>query len=165
LSGTQNPLCQANGLNSLNISGLRGVTWQGLFINNTVAVLFGSALSMVSLGVIGILLLMVSTAPVGFIAGFFFQLNLNPVPFLAGFILPHGLIELAAAILGISAAMKISTSIIAPPEGMTIGQSFQFALVNYIKLLALIVPLLLIAAIIEANITPAIGCWLTGGTL
>jgi uncharacterized membrane protein SpoIIM required for sporulation len=165
LSGTQNPLCQASGFNSLNISGLRGVTWQGLFINNTIAVLFGSALSVVSLGVLGILLLMISTAPAGFIAGFFFQLNLNPLPFLAGFILPHGLIELAAAILGISAAMKISTSIIAPPEGMTIGQSFQFALVNYIKLLALIVPLLLIAAIIEANITPAIGCWLTGGTL
>ncbi len=164
LRGAQNPLCQATGLNSLNISGLRGVTWQGLFINNTLAVLFGSALSMISLGVIGILLLMVSTAPVGFIAGFFFQLNLNPLPLLAGFILPHGLVELAAAILGIAAAMKISTSIIAPPEGMTIGQSFQFAIVNYIKLLALVVPLLLIAAIIEANITPAIGCWLTGGT-
>jgi uncharacterized membrane protein SpoIIM required for sporulation len=74
-------------------------------------------------------------------------------------------IELPAAIIGIAAALKISTSIIAPPAGMSIGQSFQFAMVNYIKLLALIVPLLLIAAIIEANITPSIGCWLTGGTV
>ncbi len=165
LSGAQNPLCQTNGFNSINIAGLRGVTWQGLFINNTVAVLFGSAISVVSLGVAGILLLIVSTGPVGFIIGFFFQLDLNPLPLLAGFILPHGIIELPAAVFGIAAAMKVSTSIIAPPQGMSIGQSFQFALVNYIKLLGLIVPLLLIAAIIEANITPVIGCWLTGGTM
>jgi uncharacterized membrane protein SpoIIM required for sporulation len=165
LSGTRNPLCQGEGFNSINIGGMRGVTWEGLFINNTVAVLFGSALSVVSLGVAGILILMVSTGPIGFITGFFFQLDLNPLPLLAGFILPHGVIELPAAIIGIAAALKISTSIIAPPAGMSIGQSFQFALVNYIKLLALIVPLLLIAAIIEANITPSIGCWLTGGTV
>lgn len=165
LSGTQNPICQANQINSISIGGFQGVTWQGLFINNTVSVLIGSGLSVVTLGVVGILLLMISTGPVGFILGFFFQLNLNPWPLLAGFILPHGVFELPAAVFGIAAALKISTSLIAPPARMTIGQSFQFALVNYIKLLGLIVPLLLIAAIIEANVTPVIGCWLTGGSI
>ncbi len=165
LGGTQNPICQPNGINSISINGFQGITWQGLFINNTVSVLIGSGLSIISLGVAGILLLIVSTGPVGFVLGFFFQLSLNPWPLLAGFILPHGLFELPAAILGIAAALKISTSLIAPPAGMSIGQSFQFAIVNYIKLLGLIVPLLLIAAIIEANITPTIGCWLTGGTV
>lgn len=165
LSRTTNPICQVNGLNNISIAGIRGVTWQTLFTNNTTSVLVGSALSVITLGVAGILLLILSTAPLGFIVGFFFQLDLDPFPLLAGFILPHGIVELPAAIFGIAAAMKVSTSIIAPPVGVTIGQSFQFAIVNYIKLLALIVPLLLIAAIIEANITPAIGCWLTGGTI
>lgn len=165
LSGTQNPICQPNGINSISIGGFQGVTWQGIFINNTISVLIGSGLSIISLGVAGILLLIISTGPVGFILGFFFQLNLNPWPLLAGFILPHGIFELPAVILGIAAALKISTSLIAPPDNMGIGESFQFAIVNYIKLLGLIVPLLLLAAIIEANITPAIGCWLTGGTV
>ncbi|MBN9388553.1 MAG: stage II sporulation protein M [Chloroflexi bacterium] len=165
LTGTQNPICQSGTINSITIGGFQGVTWQGLFINNTVSVLLGSGLSLISLGVAGILLLIISTGPVGFILGFFFQLDLNPWPLLAGFILPHGIFELPAVIIGIAAALKISTSVIAPPENMNLGQSFQFAIVNYIKLLGLIVPLLLIAAIIEANITPAIGCWLTGGTI
>ncbi len=153
VAGAENPICTGN----------LPVTWYGLFINNTVAVLFGSVASLFSLGIAGILLLMVSVGPIGLIGGVFFQLNLNPWPLLAGFILPHGIIELPAAIFAIAAALQMGSSYLAPPKGFTIGGSLQLAIVNYIKLLALVIPMLLVAAIIEANITPALGCWLTGG--
>ncbi len=164
-NASQNPICQAGGVSNMSVGNLRGISWDKLFMNNTTAVLIGSFLSLLTLGVAGILLLMISIGPIGFIAGFLVQANINPVPLLAGFLIPHGILELSAALIGIAAAMRMGNAIIAPPTGMTVGQGFQFALVNYLKVLALVIPLLLVAAIVEANVTPAIGCWLTGGKL
>lgn len=154
VAGGENPICSAGGL---------GVTWYGLFFNNVRAVLIGSAASLISLGMAGIILLMVSIGPIGLLGGVFAHLNLSPWPLLFGFLVPHGIIELPAAIFAIAAALQMGSSFLAPPKGITIGGSVQLATVNYIKLLALVVPMLLIAAIIEANVTPALGCWLTGG--
>lgn len=150
-------ICQ-NGVLASN-----GITWQSLFINNTRSVMLGGAAAVLTLGVGGIGMLMLSIGPLGFIANILLKIQVNPLPFLVGFILPHGIFELPAAVLGIAVAMRVSTSVISPPEGLSIGQSLQFAIVNYLKILALIVPLLLIAAILEANVTPTIGCWITGG--
>jgi stage II sporulation protein M len=111
------------------------------------------------------LLLMVATAPAGAIGNLFSQLGVNVFVLFVGFLLPHGIFELPAAIFATAAATQVGTFFILPPNGMSIGRSLQFSIVNYIKLLALVIPLLLIAGIIEANITPAIGCWLTNGKI
>ncbi len=152
--GGQNPICTAGGL---------GVTWQGIFFNNVRAILIGGAASLLTLGIGGLLLLMVSIGPIGLLGGVFSQLNLNPILLLIGFLVPHGIIELPAAIFAIAAGLQMGMSVVAPPKKLTIGGSFMFSIVNFIKLQALVIPMLLIAAIIEANLTPAIGCWLTGG--
>ncbi|HEX2916402.1 MAG TPA: stage II sporulation protein M [Chloroflexia bacterium] len=165
INSQTNPICQQNGLNNISFAGINGVTWQHLFTNNVTSTVISSALSTFTLGLVGIAMLMISLGPIGFVGGFLLQLGANPLPLLLGFILPHGVFELPAAVLGVAAGMRVGLALIAPPRGMTIGQSFQFALVNYLKMLALVVPLLLIAAIIEANITPTIGCWITGGNL
>ncbi len=145
--------------------GTQGITWQFLFSNNTKAVLLASGLAAVSLGVGGIGLTMVAIGPIGFIANIFLKVNLNPFLLVLPFTLPHGIFEIPAAIIGIAVGMRVSTSIIAPPAGLSIGQSLQLAIVNYVKIMALVVPLLLIAAIMEANVTPIIGCWITGGKI
>lgn len=151
--GAANPICT---------SGVP-VTWYWIFFNNTGAILAGSFASLLSLGIAGILLLMVSLGPIGLIGGVFTQLKLNPLPLFFGFVVPHGLIELPAAVIALAAALQMGSSFILPPKGFTVGASLQFSIVNYLKVLALVVPMLFIAALIEGNLTPAFGCWLTGG--
>jgi uncharacterized membrane protein SpoIIM required for sporulation/ABC-type transport system involved in multi-copper enzyme maturation permease subunit len=158
--GEANPSCT-----DPNLLANHGITWQYLFFNNTRAVLVGSAFAFVTLGVAGMLFLMVATAPSGAIGNLFSQLGVNIFILFVGFLLPHGIFELPAAIFATAAATQVATFFVLPPNGMSIGRSLQFSIVNYIKLLALVIPLLLIAAIIEANFTPMFGCWLTNGKI
>ena len=163
LSGQKNPLCETGLSSKASFAGINA-TWGGLFTNNLTAVLIGSGLSLVSLGVVGILIVMASIGPFGLIAGLLMQQNINPLPLLLAFTIPHGIFELPAVIIGIAAGVRISNSIFSPPPGMGIGASLQFAMVNYVKVLALVVPLLLIAALIESQFTAPIGCWLTNSS-
>lgn len=159
-----NPTCVLNSDGTtLQAAGFGAVTWQRLFINNSFAVVFASLASVVTLGLAGIAMLMVSIGPIGFIIGLLLQADHNPLPLLAGFVLPHGIFELTAVIIGISGGIRMGNAIISPPRGLTIGQSVQFSIINFVKLMALVIPMLLIAAIIEANLTPTIGCAITGG--
>jgi len=159
VASPQNPACDGDTL------ARNGITWQFIFMNNTRAVLVGSALAFLTLGVGGILLLMVAVGPIGAIGSFLSQVGVNIFLLIVGFVLPHGIIELPAVVFATAAALQVATCFVLPPKGMAIGRSLQFSLVNYIKLLALIIPMLFIAAIIEANITPAIGCALIKGGL
>ncbi len=163
LQGNKNPLCAVGSLDQASFAGINA-TWSGLFTNNLTAVLIGSGLSVISLGLAGIGILMASIGPFGLIGGLLLQKSINPLPLLVAFTLPHGIFELPAVIIGIAVGVRVGNSIIAPPPKMGVGQSFQFAIVNYIKILALVVPLLLIAALIESKFTAPIGCWLTNSS-
>ncbi|MEI6043737.1 MAG: stage II sporulation protein M [Chloroflexota bacterium] len=164
-AGGDNPVCSTNLASSVNVYSNFSlpVTWDGIFLNNLRSILIGGIGSLFSLGIAGLLLLMIAVGPFGLIGGVFAQLKLNPLPLLLGFTLPHGIIELPAAVFAMGAALQMGSAFLVPNPGFTVGGSLQLAIVNYLKLLALVVPMLLIAAIIEANVTPAIGCWLTGG--
>jgi uncharacterized membrane protein SpoIIM required for sporulation len=155
----QNPLCSPD----TNVLQQAGIDWWRIFSNNVVATLIASAAAFFTLGIGGISLIMIAIAPIGLLAGIFTFYGLNPLPYLAGFVLPHGIIELPVVVVAVAAAMKVGTCFLKPPQGFSVGQNLQFRLVNYLKLLPIVILLLLIAAIIEANYTPAFGCWLTGG--
>lgn len=161
--GTTIPLCQSNANAALEVAGFGEVTWARLFLNNAIVVAIAGAIGLFSLGLAGIGMLMLSIGPMGFIGGLVAQFDINPVPLFFGFILPHGIFELPAAIIGVAVGMRMGLAVLAPQKGLTLGQSFQLAIVNYIKIQAFTIPVLLIAAIIEANLTPAVGCWITGG--
>ena len=159
-----NPLCLDT--SSLQRSSFMGIntTWSGIFKNNLSSVLIGSALSLVSLGGAALLIPMISLGPISLVWGILTQHNINPLVIILAFILPHGIFELPAIIIGLAVGFRLGTALIAPPPGMGIGRSFQFAVVNYIKTMALVAPLLLIAALIESNLTATIGCWLTNNS-
>jgi uncharacterized membrane protein SpoIIM required for sporulation len=104
-----------------------------------------------------VLMLMVPIALVGFIGGQVAWLGYSPLTFLAAFILPHGLFELPAAILATAFALRIGASVTAPREALTVGEGLVAAVADFAKVfLFLVVPLLLVAAFVEANITPEI---------
>jgi len=155
VASVQNPACNSQLLADY------GITWQFIFFNNVKSVLIGSGLGFISMGIGGLLLLMAAIAPIGGLGNIMVQSGANIFLLFIGFILPHGIIELPAAIMATGAALQVATCFIAPPNGMSIGRNLQFSLINYVKLMALIIPLLFIAALIEGNLTPIIGCWIT----
>ena len=60
-------------------------------------------------------------------------------------------------------ALRIGASITAPQEGLTVGEGMLAATADFAKVfLFLVVPLLLVAAFVEANITTQIVLWAYG---
>jgi uncharacterized membrane protein SpoIIM required for sporulation len=147
-----------------NVSFLPSLTTGGIFVHNVEVLLLAGVAAVISLGVLAILMLMIPIALVGFMAGQISWLGYNPLVFLAAFVLPHGLFEIPAAVIATAFALRIGASITAPREGLTVGEGLMAALADFVKIfLFLVVPLLLIAAFVEANLTPQIVVWIYGG--
>jgi uncharacterized membrane protein SpoIIM required for sporulation len=84
--------------------------------------------------------------------------------FVGAFVLPHGVVELPAAILATAAALRLGMSIIAPPSGVSVSRHWLQSLAYFIKLfLLVVVPLLGVAAYIEVHITPEVVLAFYGG--
>ena len=129
----------------------------GIFFNNIRAITLAAILGLFSFGALALILLMIPLTLVGFFAVEVSLLGYNPWLFVAAFLLPHGIVELPAAIIGTAFALRIGAALVSPPAGLDVGQGFLLVLANFCKIfLFLVVPLLLVAAFIEANLTPQI---------
>ncbi len=147
-----------------NTSLLPSLTTGGILAHNVQVLLLAGLAAVLSLGVLAILMLMIPIGLVAFLAGQMALLGYNPLTFLAAFILPHGIFEIPAAIIATAFALRIGASITAPREGLTVGEGMLAATADFAKVfLFLVVPLLLIAAFVEANITTQIVLWAYGG--
>jgi stage II sporulation protein M len=84
-------------------------------------------------------------------------LGLHPLPmFLAG-VLPHGIFELPALMIGSAVALYMGAVIVTPQTGKSMGEVILELLADWVKIfLGVVVPLLAIAALIEAYITPGL---------
>jgi uncharacterized membrane protein SpoIIM required for sporulation len=129
----------------------------GIFTNNVRAITLAAVLGVFSFGALALILLMIPLALVGFFTVEVSLLGYSPWLFAGAFLLPHGIIELPAAIIGTAFALRIGAALVSPPAGLDVGQGFLLVLADFLKVfLFLVVPLLLIAAFVEANITPQI---------
>ena len=147
-----------------NTSLLPSLTTGGILLHNVEVLLLAALAAVISLGVLAVLMLMVPIGLVGFLAGQMAWLGYSPLVFVATFVLPHGLFEIPAAIIATAFALRIGASITAPREGLTVGEGVVAAAADFCKVfLFLVVPLLLIAAFVEANITTQIVLWAYGG--
>ncbi len=143
---------------------LPGLDIGQIFVHNIRTLILGAVLGVISFGGAALLIL---AAPVGLI-GFFTtqaaQAGVNPVLFLTAFILPHGILEIPAAVLATSFALRLGASLTAQSDGRPSGEHFIQALADWSKVFVfLVVPLLLVAACIEATLTPLIVTTLFGG--
>ncbi len=167
------PLSQVEGLKGLVSSGL-GREWQdlgllpglsvwGIFIHNVRALLIAAFLGVISFGAAPLLALLIPLGMVGFLLGQAASIGYSPLIALAAFVLPHGLVEIPAAWIATAFALKIGAAILAPPRGLSLGEGFLLAIVNFLKIfLLLVVPLLLLAAFLEARVTPQVALWFLG---
>ena len=142
---------------------LPSFTWHAVWWNNTRAVLLYFVSGLFSFGALPIVLVVLPVAPAAFVAGLVGNSGINPAVFLAAFILPHGIFELPAVIIGAAAAMRLGTSLLRSSAELSMGEGWWLAIVDFFKLLILVViPLLLIAAIFEVHITPRVVCAVYG---
>lgn len=132
-----------------------GAAW--VFFTNLRALALATLLGVFSFGVLGLVLLMVPLGLTGYFAGQVTLIGLSPLAFFVAFILPHGVFEITAAVLEGAAILRLGGSVISPPTGKTLSEGWLMALADWAKIsLALVLPLLLVAALVEVFITPLV---------
>ncbi len=128
-----------------------------IFLNNLRATFLVFLAGVVSFSVLGMLVYLINVGLVGGVLGVFQLVGYSPVTlFLAG-LLPHGIFEIPALMLASAVVLRMGAVLVTPQTGKSMGQIMLEQLADWLKVfLALVVPLLALAAIIEAYVTPAI---------
>jgi uncharacterized membrane protein SpoIIM required for sporulation len=144
--------------------GLTGSTGILLVLGQNVrALTLASLLAVFSFGTLIVIVLMV---PVGLASFFMTQMlgaGIDPVTVLA-MLIPHSALEIPAAMVAGAMALRLGAIIVAPPPHKTLGQSWMETLADCTRLwLAFVLPVLLLAAVVEVMLTPRIVSWLAGG--
>jgi len=136
---------------------------RAVFVNNMRSLLLSAVLGALSLGTLALTLLMAPIVIIVYLGLQLGRIGVNPWLFLAVTVLPHGIIELPAAIVATAQAMRLGDVILIPPDegGGIFGIIRELG--HFLKILILVVaPLLLAAAWIEVNITPHLLVWFLG---
>lgn len=149
---------------SANLSFMPRIRTESIFFHNIRALLLGTILSPFSFGASSAVLLSVPMVLVGWVVGLAPAFEVSPALFFSVFLLPHAVFELPAAIVSTAFAVRIGACLMKPPHGLDVGQSLLMAIADYVKVFVfLVIPLLLCAAFVEANVTPRIVVWVFGG--
>jgi uncharacterized membrane protein SpoIIM required for sporulation/ABC-type transport system involved in multi-copper enzyme maturation permease subunit len=143
---------------------LPSFTWHAVLWNNVRSLLLGGVLGVFSFGALALVLLMAPIGIVAFAAAQVAASSLSPVVFLLAFIVPHGLFELPAAVIATAATLRLGAALVHRPiNQLTVGENWLLALVDFVKLFVfVVVPLLLIASVVEVQLTPKIICLIYG---
>ncbi len=144
----------SNILTQIGFVGIPGVL--KVLFQNVRTLLLATVLGMFTFGIASMLILMLPTGLIGYILPQMTNAGLSSSVLWAA-LLPHGVIEMIAAIIAGAAALRLGASVIAPPPGKTLGEGWLMALSDITRLwLCLILPMLVIAAIIEVFVTPSV---------
>ncbi len=145
-------------------TGLHGPTGILLVLGQNLRTLaIASVLATFTLGMLAVLILMIPPVLVGYLVTQMVAAGMEPAVLWAA-LLPHSMIEIPAAILAGAVAVRLGASVLAPPQGKTLGEGWMAALSDATRLwVALILPLLVVAAIIEVYITPFVVLKIGGG--
>jgi uncharacterized membrane protein SpoIIM required for sporulation len=134
-----------------------------IFMQNLRVLVLAALLGIFTLGVTDVLIFMLPWLVVGFLGGQLASAGVSPLLFIASSILPHAIIELPALLLAAAAAWRWHAAILARPSNRSVGENWLMSAADYGRVLvALIVPLLIVAAFVEAYITPQIVLWAFG---
>ncbi len=128
-----------------------------IFSNNVRAtgVLFVAGL--VSFSVLGLAIYVLNVALVGGVLAIFGLIGYEPGLLLAAGVLPHGAFEIPALMLVSATVLHIGAKLVSPQTGKSMGNVLLEQLADGLAILVgLVWPLLGIAAVIEANVTPVL---------
>lgn len=140
------------------VGSLFAVWWQ-----NARVLLLSMVLGVFTFGVLGVMPLMATMAATGYLVSLLASNGIGVVQ-LAALLLPHGIIEIPAAMLATAAVLEAGAILATPTPGKTIGEVWLTTLADWFKvMLGVVLPLLLVAAAVEVWITPRIALWVFGG--
>jgi uncharacterized membrane protein SpoIIM required for sporulation/ABC-type transport system involved in multi-copper enzyme maturation permease subunit len=130
-----------------------------ILLQNLRVLLIQAVLGVFSFGVAAVLVFMLPWGLVGYLAGQFALAGYSPFAVLP-FVLPHGLVELPALMLATVAMLYWGATTVAPPPGRSLFEVWLEAAADLARvLLGLVLPLLAMAAVLEASLTPAVIGW------
>lgn len=134
------------------------IVWQ-----NARVLLAATILGMFTFGVGALVLTPVVYVILGYIYSQVTLAGYDPAFLFAG-ILTHGVVEIPVIVLATASAVRLGAVMTRPPRGQTVGQGWRTALGDTLKIgLGLVLPGLVIAALLEALVTPSIVIAVMGG--
>jgi uncharacterized membrane protein SpoIIM required for sporulation/ABC-type transport system involved in multi-copper enzyme maturation permease subunit len=135
-----------------------------LFFNNTRAVVLMMLAGLFSFSVLGILFYMLNIGVIGGLFAMLTLLGMNATDIYLAGVLPHGILEIPALIFGSAAILYVGAGIVTPRTGKSMGEVVIELLADWAKIfMGLVLPLLALAALIEAYVTPWILVSILGG--
>lgn len=134
-----------------------------IWLHNLRALVIAMLLGIFSFGVLGILVLMLPIAFLAYIAGNIALAGGSPLMFFLALVLPHGILEIPAILLGGAAILSLGATLTSPSQGKTLGEAFVLALARWARVtVGVALPLFLLAAVLEVYLTPHVAVWLLG---
>ena len=134
------------------------IVWQ-----NGRVLLAATALAMFTFGTAALILTPAAYAILGYVLA---QLVLSgyDLSFFAAAVLTHGVVEIPVIVLATAAALRLGAVVTRPPRGLTVGQAWFLAFGDAVKIgFGLVLPGLIVAALIEAFVTPGVVLAVIGG--
>jgi uncharacterized membrane protein SpoIIM required for sporulation/ABC-type transport system involved in multi-copper enzyme maturation permease subunit len=112
---------------------------------------------LVSFSVLGIAAFLLNIGLIGGVLGIFALMGYSPGMLFAAGVLPHGIFELPALMLASAAILRTGAVLVTPQTGKSMGQILLELFADGAKvILGVAIPLLAVASLIEAYITPQI---------
>ncbi len=134
----------------------RGSAVVEVFMQNWRILALATALGIFTFGSMAFVLTPAVYFIIGYLASQLFLSGYDP-SFLIPALLTHGIVEIPVIVIATAAALKLGAVVTRPPRGKTVGQAWTAAFADTVKLwLGVLLPGLLLAAIIEVYITPAV---------
>ncbi len=147
--------------NLVNLDSLdQWIAAPALFYHNARTQVVLLLLGLVSFGTLGLTVFVGNIALVGGLLGGAQLIGYSPWLVFATGILPHGIFELSAFFLATAAVLKMGAQLVTPQSDKSLGETLLLALADWFRVfIGLVLPLLVIAALIEIYITPVIFKW------
>ena len=128
-----------------------------IFTNNIRATLLILLGGIISFSVLGMIAYLINVGLVGAVLGVFKLIGYSPVLLFAAGLLPHGIFEIPALMLASAIVLRMGAILVTPQIGKSMGQVIIEMLADWLKVfIGVVVPLLVVAALIEAYVTPSI---------
>jgi uncharacterized membrane protein SpoIIM required for sporulation len=126
-----------------------------LFYHNARTTVAFLLLGLISFATLGITLLLLNIGIVGGVLGGASLIGYSPLLMFAAGILPHGVFELTAVFLAAAAMFKVGAQLVTPQTEKSLGEVLLLSLADWFRVfLGIVVPLLVIAALVEVYVTP-----------
>jgi stage II sporulation protein M len=112
---------------------------------------------LMTFSVLGIGAYLLNIGLIGGVLGIFGTIGYAPGKLLVAGLLPHGIFEMPALMLVSASILRFGALLVTPQTGKSMGQILLELLADSAKvLLGVVFPLLIVAAVVEAHVTPAI---------